>query len=234
MVCRDGAGARGSWLLVPLVASWVSMAENSNPQAGSRGLLIVFEGGDGSGKSTQAARLATRLDAVLTREPGGTPIGDLIRSLVLDPTHTELADRTEALLMAAARAQHVDELVEPALQAGRHVISDRYVASSLAYQGVGRGLGVDAIEELNRFATNELVADLTVLLDTDPRAARERLGETLDRIEDAGAALGERVVETYRTLAEADPDRWVAVDASGSVDAVTARVDAAVAERLGL
>ena len=114
------------------------------------------------------------------------------------------------------------------------MISDRYVASSLAYQGVGRGLGVDAIEELNRFATNELVADLTVLLDTDPRAARERLGETLDRIEDAGAALGERVVETYRTLAEADPDRWVAVDASGSVDAVTARVDAAVAERLGL
>jgi len=113
----------------------------------------VFEGGDGSGKSTQAERLASRLDAVLTREPGGTPIGDLIRSLVLDPAHGELADRTEALLMAAARAQHVDELIEPSLRAGRHVVSDRYVASSLAYQGVGRGLGVDVVADVNTFAT---------------------------------------------------------------------------------
>lgn len=194
----------------------------------------MFEGGDGSGKSTQAERLASRLDAVLTREPGGTPIGDLIRSLVLDPAHSELADRTEALLMAAARAQHVEELIEPALSRGTHVVSDRYVASSLAYQGVGRGLGVDVIAEVNGFATAGLQPDLTVFLDADPVASRGRLGEELDRIEDAGAALGERVVETYRRLAAADPEGWAVIDANGTIDVVARRVDTAIAERLGL
>ena len=194
----------------------------------------MFEGGDGSGKSTQAQRLASRLDAVFTREPGGTPIGDLIRSLVLDPAHGELADRTEALLMAAARAQHVEELIEPSLRAGKHVVSDRYVASSLAYQGVGRGLGVDVVADVNAFATAGLMPDLTVFLDADPTAARDRLGADLDRIENAGAALGEQVVETYRTLAAADPVGWVVIDANGSIDEVAARIDAALSERLGL
>ena len=146
--------------------------------AAKRGRFIAFEGGDGSGKSTQAARLADSLEAVLTREPGGTPIGNKIRDLVLDPSHPELTSRTEALLMAAARAQHVEERILPDLLAGRDVISDRFVASSLAYQGVGRDLGIDTIADLNEFAINGLVPDLTVLLDVEPAAARNRLGVT--------------------------------------------------------
>ncbi len=136
--------------------------------------------------------------------------------------------------MAAARAQHVDERIEPALASGTTVVCDRYVASSLAYQGVGRGLGVEVVRELNQFATSGLVPDLTIFLDADPAAARDRLGESLDRIEDAGAELGERVVDTYRMLASAEPDRWVVIDANGTIDEVAARVDAAIAERLGL
>lgn len=203
-------------------------------QVVQRGKFIVFEGGDGSGKSTQSQRLAQRLGARHTREPGGTPIGDHIRTLVLDPAHPELANRTEALLMAAARAQHVDELIEPTLASGTHVVCDRYVASSLAYQGVGRQLGIDTIAELNRFATGGLMTDLTVFLEADTDAARARLGDQLDRIEDAGRGLGEVVVDTYRQLASADPEGWVVIDADGSIDEVAARVDAAIAERLGL
>lgn len=199
-----------------------------------RGKFIVFEGGDGSGKSTQSRRLADRIGARHTREPGGTPIGDDIRTLVLDPQRTELANRTEALLMAASRAQHVDEVIEPTLASGTHVVCDRYVASSLAYQGVGRALGIDAVAELNRFATAGVMPDLTVLLDADPTAARNRLGDELDRIEDAGQALGEIVVDTYRKLAADDPQGWVVIDANGSIDEVAARVDAAIEERLGL
>lgn len=206
----------------------------SDDHFSQRGKFIVFEGGDGSGKSTQVNMLATRLSAMQTREPGGTPIGDEIRSLVLNPEHPELSDRTEALLMAAARSQHVDERIEPALAAGTHVICDRYVASSLAYQGVGRGLGIDVVAEINRFATGGLEADLTVLLDADPKAARERLGETLDRIEQAGAALGEQVVDTYRSLAAKDPQRWVVIDANGEIDEVAGRINTAIADRLGL
>lgn len=193
-----------------------------------RGRFIAFEGGDGSGKSTQAARLADSLGAVLTREPGGTEIGGKIRELVLDPAHRELTSRTEALLMAAARAQHVEERILPDLLAGRDVISDRFVASSLAYQGVGRGLGIETIAELNEFATNQLTPDLTVLLDVDPAAARDRLGSDLDRIEEAGADLGRRVVETYRVLAAASPEQWIVVDANGSIDEVADRVKTAV------
>ena len=207
------------------------MTSSDFPQ--KRGRFIAFEGGDGSGKSTQAARLADSLDAVLTREPGGTSIGSKIRELVLDPLHHELTSRTEALLMAAARAQHVEERILPDLLEGRDVISDRFVASSLAYQGVGRGLGIEVISELNEFATNGLAPDLTVLLDVDPDAARNRSGTELDRIEEAGADLGRQVVETYRVLAAASPDRWVVVDANGDIDEVAERVRTAVADRLG-
>lgn len=202
--------------------------------AESTGRFIVFEGGDGSGKSTQASLLAEQLGAVLTREPGGTTIGAKIRDLVLDPTHTEMSHRTEALLMAADRAQHVHERIRPALLRGQHVVSDRHVASSLAYQGVGRGLGIDVIAEVNAFAVDALTPDLIVLLETDVRAARDRLGDELDRIEDAGTALAEIVASTYRSLAAADPTVWVVVDASGSVEDVSARVAAVVADRLGL
>lgn len=198
----------------------------------NRGRFIAFEGGDGSGKSTQAARLAESLGAVLTREPGGTPIGSKIRALVLDPASSELTNRTEALLMAAARAQHVEERILPDLLAGKDVVSDRFVASSLAYQGVGRSLGIEVVAELNEFATNGLEPDLTVLLDTDPQTARTRLGTDLDRIEEAGAALGRQVVETYRQFAQAAPDTWVVVDADGTIDEVASRVLAVVTDRL--
>ncbi len=201
--------------------------------AAKRGRFIAFEGGDGSGKSTQAARLAESLDAVLTHEPGGTPIGSKIRELVLNPANPELTNRTEALLMAAARAQHVEERILPDLMAGRDVVSDRYVASSLAYQGVGRNLGVEIIAELNAFATGGLEPDLTILLDADPTAARGRLGDDLDRIEEAGVALGRQVVDTYRRFAAAAPARWIIVDANGEVDEVAERVHQAVVGRIG-
>ncbi len=209
------------------------MTEN-HQQADARGHFIVFEGGDGCGKSTQAAQLAERLDATLTREPGGTAVGARIRALVLDPDFPELGDRTEALLMAADRAQHVTEVIEPALAAGRHVVSDRHVASSLAYQGVGRGLGVDAVLELNRFGTGELVPDLIVLLDVDLHEASERLGDDLDRIEAAGSDLASLVRDSYHGFAAEHPDRWAIVDGNGSVGEVADRVAAVVQERLGL
>lgn len=202
--------------------------------AGSIGRFIVFEGGDGSGKSTQAKLLAEQLGAVLTREPGGTEIGAKIRELVLDPTHTEMSDRTEALLMAADRAQHVHERIRPALLRGQHVVSDRHVASSLAYQGVGRGLGIDVIADVNAFAVDALVPDLIVLLEADPRAARDRLGADLDRIEHAGRELADVVATTYRSLAAADPSVWAVVDATGSVGDVAARVANVMNDRLGL
>jgi len=194
----------------------------------------VFEGGDGSGKSTQARVLAERIGAVLTREPGGTAVGARIRSLVLDPDHGEMSDRTEALLMAADRAQHVHERIAPALVSGQHVVSDRHVASSLAYQGVGRGLGLEVVSDLNAFAVNGLSPDLVILLGVDAHDARDRLGSDLDRIEHAGSELAELVQETYRGLAAADPGRWAVVDGRGTIGDVARRVDVVVAERLGL
>jgi len=207
--------------------------EASSPST-AVGRFIVFEGGDGSGKSTQAKLLAQRLDAVLTREPGGTEIGAKIRELVLDPDRSETSHRTEALLMAADRAQHVHERIRPSIARGQHVVSDRHVASSLAYQGVGRGLGVDVIAQVNAFAVDGLTPDLVVLLEADARAARARLGTVLDRIEDAGTGLAATVAATYRSFADAEPALWAVVDAAGSVDEVAARVDAVVADRLGL
>ena len=197
------------------------------------GRFIAVEGADGTGKSTQARLLAERLGAVFTREPGGTPLGERIRALVLDPSGDSPVDRAEALLMAAARAQHVAEVVGPALAAGRDVVSDRYVASSVAYQGYGRGLGAEAVAEVNRFAPDDLPPDLVVLILVDAPVAGRRLGDDLDRIEQAGDSLQATVVAAYREMAAADPDRWLVVDGNGSVDEVAARVAAAVEERLG-
>ena len=197
------------------------------------GHFIAVEGADGTGKSTQARLLAERLGAVFTREPGGTPLGERIRALVLDPSGDSPVDRAEALLMAAARAQHVAGVVGPALAAGRDVVSDRYVASSVAYQGYGRGLGAEAVAEVNRFATDDLQPDLVVLILVDAPVAGRRLGDDLDRIEQAGDSLQATVVAAYREMAAADPDRWLVVDGNGSVDEVAARVAAAVEERLG-
>jgi dTMP kinase len=194
-----------------------------------RGRLIAFEGGEGSGKSTQATLLAARLGAVLTREPGGTAVGARIRAIVLDPDVGHGLDgRAEALLMAADRAQHVAEVVRPALDRGDDVVSDRFSGSTLAYQGFGRGLDVDELRGLSAWATGGLEPDLVVLLDVAPHVGASRLGRSLDRMEAAGASFHRRVVDGYRALAAASPGQWVLVDGSGSVEAVAGRVDLAV------
>jgi len=192
------------------------------------GRLIAFEGADASGKSTQARRLAMRLGAALTFQFGATEIGGAIRSILLDPAHGALDDRAEALLVIADKAQHVAEVVAPALARGETVVSDRFTASTTAYQGYGRGLDRHELVRMMAFATHDLEPDLTVLLDVDLAVARARLGDEIDRIEGAGAAFHTRVREGYLEMATADPDRWVVVDAGGTVDEVAARVDAVV------
>lgn len=198
-----------------------------------KGRFVVLEGGEACGKSTQAARLAERLGAVLTREPGGSVLGERIRHLVLEPGTVGLDARAEALLMAAARAQHVAEVVAPALAAGRHVVSDRFTGSSLAYQGYGRGLSIDELRRLSRFATAGLEPDLVVLLELDGAVAGARRQRRPDRMEAAGPAFHRRVADGFAALAAADTDRWVGVDGDGGVDEVAERVWAAVTARLG-
>ena len=192
------------------------------------GRLIVFEGADASGKSTQARRLAERLGADLTFQFGATAIGAAIRSILLDPVHSELDDRAEALLVIADKAQHVAEIVGPALERSETVVSDRFTASTSAYQGYGRGLDLAGLDAMMRFATHGIEPDLTVLLDVPWSVARIRLGDQMDRIEGAGADFHTRVRDGYLAMAAADPGRWVVVDADGTVDEIAARVDAAV------
>lgn len=184
---------------------------------------VAFEGGEGSGKSTQATRFAARFGAVLTREPGGTPEGARIRELLLDPA-VELSDRAEALLMAADRAHHVAVVVAPALQSGRMVVSDRSAHSSLAYQGYGRGLPVDDVRRISDWASGGRWPDLVVLLDVpdDVRAARMRRAH--DRLEAAGSGFHRRVNEGFRTMAAADPARWVVIDGARPLDDVESSV----------
>lgn len=186
-------------------------------------MFVAFEGGEACGKSTQAERLARRLDAVLTREPGGTPIGEQVRALLLDPVN-DVDDHAEAILMAAARAQHVHDVIAPALAAGRHVVSDRFTASSLAYQGYGRGLPLDEVRALSRFATRGLEPDLYVLLDVPLDVAASRRSRDADRMEAAGADFHVRVRDGFLALAGADPGRWLVVDGTASPEAVEATV----------
>ena len=191
--------------------------------------FIVFEGGEGNGKSTQAALLAERLGAVLTHEPGGTSIGARIRGIVLDPTvGAELDARAETLLMAADRAQHVAEVIRPALARGVDVVSDRFTGSTLAYQGFARGLEVGELARLSQWAAAGLEPDVVILLDVPSGVAAARMKHDRDRMEAAGDEFHRRVAEGYRALAAADPDRWRVVDGSGTVDDVAARVGKAL------
>jgi dTMP kinase len=193
-----------------------------------RGLFVTFEGIDRSGKTTQAGLLVEALgaDAVAVREPGGTELGERVRDLVKD-ARLEPGPRAEALLFAAARAELVDVVIRPALEAGRVVVSDRFLDSSLAYQGDARGLGVDEVERVNRFATEGLLPDLTFLLGLDPAEAAGRAG-MLDRFEDEGLALQRAVADAYERLADADPARWRRVDAGRPAQQIHADVLAAV------
>ena len=192
--------------------------------------FVAFEGGEGTGKSTQARLLAARLDAVLTHEPGGTTVGLELRALALGGASGELDPHTEALVMAADRAQHVAEVIAPALAAGRHVVTDRYLYSSLAYQGYGRGLPLEGVRALSGFA-GAPDADVVVLLTVPDHVRAERLGRDLDRIEAAGDAFHARVEQGFLELAAADPERWRVVDASGPIEAVADAVWDAVTGR---
>jgi dTMP kinase len=184
-------------------------------------VFVTFEGIDGSGKTTQARLLAERLeregvDVVLTREPGGTPLGEAVRDLVLHGEH--VAPWAEVALYAAARAQHVDQVIRPALERGATVVCDRYVDSSAAYQGGARRLGVDTVLELNLTVVGGLMPDRTVLVEVSPETAAARVGGTGDRIERDGVALWARAAEAYRDLAARDRRRYVVVDGTRPVD----------------
>ncbi|WP_425314998.1 dTMP kinase, partial [Streptomyces viridochromogenes] len=190
------------------------------------GFFIALEGGDGAGKSTQAEALAEWIrgkghEVVLTREPGATPVGKRLRSILLDVSSAGLSHRAEALLYAADRAEHVDTVVRPALERGAVVISDRYIDSSVAYQGAGRDLSPTEIARINRWATNGLVPHLTVLLDVAPETARERFTEAPDRLESEPAEFHARVRAGFLTLAAADAGRYLVVDAGQEAEAVT-------------
>jgi dTMP kinase len=197
-------------------------------------MFVAFEGGEATGKSTQARLLAERLgpDCVLTHQPGATKVGAAIRALVLDGAGGQVDARAEALLLAADRAQHVAEVIRPALAAGRSVVTDRYTGSSLAYQGHGRGLGVLEIASLSAFATDGLWPDVVVLL-TVPAEVRDARftarGRPADVLESESAAFHRAVEAGFLSLAAADPDGWVVLDASGSVDDIAERVWQAVA-----
>jgi dTMP kinase len=202
------------------------------PSLAVGGLFVTFEGIDRSGKTTQARMLCDALGelALAVREPGGTPVGERVRELLKDPA-ADIGPHAEALLFAAARAELVARVIRPALDDGRVVVSDRFLDSSLAYQGAARGLGVDEVARINRWATGGLLPDLTILLALDPVAAAARGAED-DRFESEGAGLQQRVMEAYERLALEDPTRWRRVAADRDPAEVHAEVLAAVESAL--
>jgi dTMP kinase len=201
------------------------------------GRFIAIEGVDGSGKSTQIARLAAALrekghSVVVTREPGGTVFGERLRGLLLGSDSPKISPEAEALGFAASRAQLVSEVIRPALASGAWVVSDRFVDSSLAYQGSARGLGVERVRAANAIAVDGCLPDLVVVLDIPVGEARARETGPDDRIESEGSDLQERVAVGYRLLADESPERIVLVPATGSAEEVACRVIALVEERL--
>jgi dTMP kinase len=198
-----------------------------------RGRLIAIEGGEGFGKSTVAAALAADLGALVSREPGGTALGERIRGLLLGPGTETIAPRAEALLMAAARAEHVAEVLEPALASGRWVVTDRFSASSLAYQGYGRGLSIDDLKWISGWAAAGLWPDLNVLIDVPEEVAVARREGPADRLESESQEFHRRVVAGFMEMARGDPHRWVVIDGVGAPHEVAERALGAVLERVG-
>ncbi|MFB6888386.1 dTMP kinase [Kitasatospora sp. NPDC056327] len=199
------------------------------PHRAGTGFFIALEGGDGAGKSTQAQALAEWIrgkghEVVLTREPGGSPVGQRLRGLVLDVGNTGLSHRAEALIYAADRAEHVENVIRPALARGAVVITDRYMDSSIAYQGAGRDLAATEVARISRWATGGLLPDLTVVLDVDPTRARERFTEALDRLESEPTEFHQRVRSGFLALAAADAARYLVVDGSQAPGAVTTAI----------
>lgn len=201
-----------------------------------KGLFITFEGPDGSGKSTQIQKLAHYLEEndisyVLTREPGGTRISDLIRGILLNPEHQEMKNNTEVLLYAASRAQHIEEKIKPALAAGKIVLCDRFVDASIAYQGYGLGIDLEMIQQINQFAIQNIMPNRTYLFDISPEEGRkrmmDRLGEqvtNLDRIEQKTIDYHVRVRKGFEEIANQEPHRITRVDGSKSIDTIAKQI----------
>jgi len=220
-------------------AGWLRLSAVSRPphvserlEAGP-GLFVAFEGGDGAGKSTQVRLLQAWLEGLgrtvlVTREPGGTDFGRHVRDLVLHGEH--VTPRAEALLFAADRAHHVETLIRPALERGEIVITDRYLDSSVAYQGAGRDLGAEEVRELSLWATRGLLPDLTVVLDVTPETGRARRGEVHDRLESEPDDFHARVREHFLDLAAADPDRYLVVGGDLGPEVIHERVSRRVAD----
>lgn len=214
---------------------------SSGYEVAMEGIFITIEGGDGSGKSTQIDLLTKYFDGIgydvlLTREPGGTVISEKIREIILDKNHMEMVDMTEALLYAASRAQHVQEFIIPNVHAGKVVICDRYVDSSVVYQGYARGLGIEAIEAINSYATAGLSPDLTILLDLPPEIGlqRKKHQRALDRLELQADSFHMKVSEGYRILAKRHPERILSVDATQSIERIHEIIKEAINIRVGV
>lgn len=197
-----------------------------------KGIFITLEGLDGSGKSTQALHIKDFLEergykVLLTREPGGTEIGEKIRQILLDKENKEMSAVTEALLYAASRAQHVEQVIVPALEDGKIVLCDRFIDSSMAYQGKGRGLGVKAVMEINKFAICGLIPDITILLDMDPEASLNRIKtiKGTDRLEQEKSDFHRRVYKGYKDLADMYPDRIKVIDANKTVGEIGREIE---------
>jgi dTMP kinase len=196
-------------------------------------VYIALEGLEGCGKSTHTTRLGQHLDAVITREPGGTRIGTELRAILANPDNVEMDRRTEALLMAADRAQHMAEVIAPALAHGQHVVSDRSIYSTLAYQGYGRQLGTTDLLAISQWALRDRLPDIVIYIDVPTDVLNERLAKRdLDRFEREGAEFFARIAQGFSELRQADPERWIVIDGTMPKDDVEADIHTKVLARL--